>query len=317
MCHAWNVLLLVNRGKFSQRGISWRQCEFLCSCVSRLQSEALGKQFPSVLVALHLNLYSELSLKAAPLSPFLCCRLIAAALHNSGMLFLWPPLQKLHISHNGKEPEKAIAVSPMSRCKGFHPVGCYSLCLFVQAALSLNVSFCSLTPIPPSPSPPPAPPPSTASNPCEKNDGRGPCSHLCLINYNRTASCTCPHLMKLSPNKQSCFGEWEPACPAPFCSSLRWNSGVNSGTWRLASVVEKKSCTTLQDLVSIQDQMRTGFIIVQVLTRKIQFISMCFVLFFLFGFIFKSKNRIWKFGGNKKYFLTSVFINPVGVKNET
>eukprot|EP00066_Takifugu_rubripes_P020818 XP_011610084.1 PREDICTED: low-density lipoprotein receptor-related protein 1B [Takifugu rubripes] len=44
-----------------------------------------------------------------------------------------------------------------------------------------------------------------ASNPCETNDGRGPCSHLCLINYNRTASCTCPHLMKLSPNKQSCF----------------------------------------------------------------------------------------------------------------
>uniref|UniRef100_A0AAX7U7X7 EGF-like domain-containing protein n=1 Tax=Astatotilapia calliptera TaxID=8154 RepID=A0AAX7U7X7_ASTCA len=45
-------------------------------------------------------------------------------------------------------------------------------------------------------------------NPCEKNDGRGPCSHLCLINYNRTASCTCPHLMKLSTNKQSCFGEF-------------------------------------------------------------------------------------------------------------
>ena len=51
------------------------------------------------------------------------------------------------------------------------------------------------------------PPSTTASNPCEENDGRGPCSHLCLINYNRTASCTCPHLMKLSPNKQSCFGE--------------------------------------------------------------------------------------------------------------
>ncbi len=47
----------------------------------------------------------------------------------------------------------------------------------------------------------------SASNPCEENDGRGPCSHLCLISYNRTASCTCPHLMKLSPNKQSCFGE--------------------------------------------------------------------------------------------------------------
>uniref|UniRef100_A0A3B4FER3 LDL receptor related protein 1B n=1 Tax=Pundamilia nyererei TaxID=303518 RepID=A0A3B4FER3_9CICH len=47
--------------------------------------------------------------------------------------------------------------------------------------------------------------PSRQPQPCEKNDGRGPCSHLCLINYNRTASCTCPHLMKLSTNKQSCF----------------------------------------------------------------------------------------------------------------
>lgn len=58
----------------------------------------------------------------------------------------------------------------------------------------------------------------SASNPCEKNDGRGPCSHLCLINYNRTASCTCPHLMKLSPNKQSCFGE--PEHPPHFSCSL-------------------------------------------------------------------------------------------------
>lgn len=49
----------------------------------------------------------------------------------------------------------------------------------------------------------------SASNPCEENDGRGPCSHLCLINYNRSVSCTCPHLMKLSANKQSCFGKWE------------------------------------------------------------------------------------------------------------
>ncbi|XP_016375775.1 low-density lipoprotein receptor-related protein 1B-like [Sinocyclocheilus rhinocerous] len=43
-----------------------------------------------------------------------------------------------------------------------------------------------------------------ASNPCEDNDGRGPCSHLCLIDYNRTASCSCPHLMKLSLNNRSC-----------------------------------------------------------------------------------------------------------------
>ncbi|TRY84843.1 hypothetical protein DNTS_002284 [Danionella cerebrum] len=43
-----------------------------------------------------------------------------------------------------------------------------------------------------------------ASNPCEGNDGRGPCSHLCLIDYNRTASCSCPHLMKLTINNRSC-----------------------------------------------------------------------------------------------------------------
>uniref|UniRef100_A0A8C9TUU4 Low density lipoprotein receptor-related protein 1Ba n=1 Tax=Scleropages formosus TaxID=113540 RepID=A0A8C9TUU4_SCLFO len=44
-----------------------------------------------------------------------------------------------------------------------------------------------------------------ASNPCEANDGRGPCSHLCLIGYNRTAACACPHLMKLSPDNTSCI----------------------------------------------------------------------------------------------------------------
>ncbi|XP_048876028.1 low-density lipoprotein receptor-related protein 1B-like isoform X1 [Brienomyrus brachyistius] len=43
-----------------------------------------------------------------------------------------------------------------------------------------------------------------ASNPCEANQGHGRCSHLCLIGFNRTAACTCPHLMKLSPSNRSC-----------------------------------------------------------------------------------------------------------------
>uniref|UniRef100_A0A672N2P7 Low-density lipoprotein receptor-related protein 1B-like n=1 Tax=Sinocyclocheilus grahami TaxID=75366 RepID=A0A672N2P7_SINGR len=43
-------------------------------------------------------------------------------------------------------------------------------------------------------------------NPCAGNKGRGPCSHLCLINYNGSASCSCPHLMKLSANNRSCQG---------------------------------------------------------------------------------------------------------------
>nr|XP_033800021.1 low-density lipoprotein receptor-related protein 1B [Geotrypetes seraphini] len=44
-----------------------------------------------------------------------------------------------------------------------------------------------------------------APNPCAAGNGRGPCSHLCLINYNRSAACACPHLMKLSPDKKTCF----------------------------------------------------------------------------------------------------------------
>uniref|UniRef100_A0A672N2Q2 Low-density lipoprotein receptor-related protein 1B-like n=1 Tax=Sinocyclocheilus grahami TaxID=75366 RepID=A0A672N2Q2_SINGR len=47
---------------------------------------------------------------------------------------------------------------------------------------------------------------SSAPNPCAGNKGRGPCSHLCLINYNGSASCSCPHLMKLSANNRSCQG---------------------------------------------------------------------------------------------------------------
>ncbi|KAJ8247101.1 hypothetical protein GJAV_G00258730 [Gymnothorax javanicus] len=43
-----------------------------------------------------------------------------------------------------------------------------------------------------------------ASNPCAGNNGKGPCSHLCLINYNQTAACACPHLMKLAPNNRTC-----------------------------------------------------------------------------------------------------------------
>lgn len=78
-------------------------------------------------------------------------------------------------------------------CQAFisaHLITCYAE--FSQMIPSLLLSFPFL---------------HSASNPCEENDGRGPCSHLCLINYNHTASCTCPHLMKLSTNKQSCYGE--------------------------------------------------------------------------------------------------------------
>ncbi|XP_029548487.1 low-density lipoprotein receptor-related protein 1 [Salmo trutta] len=44
-----------------------------------------------------------------------------------------------------------------------------------------------------------------APNPCAANDEMGPCSHLCLINYNQTFSCACPHLMKLGADKHTCY----------------------------------------------------------------------------------------------------------------
>uniref|UniRef100_A0A8C7TCU9 EGF-like domain-containing protein n=1 Tax=Oncorhynchus mykiss TaxID=8022 RepID=A0A8C7TCU9_ONCMY len=44
-----------------------------------------------------------------------------------------------------------------------------------------------------------------APNPCAANNGTGPCSHLCLINYNQTFSCACPHLMKLGADKHACY----------------------------------------------------------------------------------------------------------------
>uniref|UniRef100_A0A8C4Z0G3 EGF-like domain-containing protein n=1 Tax=Gadus morhua TaxID=8049 RepID=A0A8C4Z0G3_GADMO len=46
-----------------------------------------------------------------------------------------------------------------------------------------------------------------APNPCAANEGLGPCSHLCLINYNQTFSCACPHLMKLGEDRHTCY-EW-------------------------------------------------------------------------------------------------------------
>lgn len=50
----------------------------------------------------------------------------------------------------------------------------------------------------------------SAPNPCDGNDGRGPCSHLCLINYHQTFSCACPHLMKLGTDRHTCYGNIPP-----------------------------------------------------------------------------------------------------------
>lgn len=50
-----------------------------------------------------------------------------------------------------------------------------------------------------------------APNPCAAKDGKEPCSHLCLINYNKSFSCACPHLMKLGPDRRTCYGRHEHA----------------------------------------------------------------------------------------------------------
>lgn len=62
-----------------------------------------------------------------------------------------------------------------------------------------------------------------APNPCEANGGKGRCSHLCLINYNSTYSCACPHLMKLAKDNTTCYGKgkgrhWSPLTPKAYVS---------------------------------------------------------------------------------------------------
>ncbi|GIY95885.1 low-density lipoprotein receptor-related protein 1B [Caerostris extrusa] len=41
------------------------------------------------------------------------------------------------------------------------------------------------------------------SNPCKDNNGG--CSHLCLLNFNNTRTCDCPHLMSLAADKKTCY----------------------------------------------------------------------------------------------------------------
>lgn len=45
----------------------------------------------------------------------------------------------------------------------------------------------------------------SAPNPCAINNGG--CSHLCLLNYNNTVGCRCPHLKRLMPDKKTCEGK--------------------------------------------------------------------------------------------------------------
>ncbi|XP_048772894.2 low-density lipoprotein receptor-related protein 1-like isoform X3 [Ostrea edulis] len=42
----------------------------------------------------------------------------------------------------------------------------------------------------------------SSSNPCAENNGN--CSHLCLISYNNTVGCVCPHLMELASDGKTC-----------------------------------------------------------------------------------------------------------------
>ncbi|XP_035218425.1 low-density lipoprotein receptor-related protein 1-like isoform X2 [Stegodyphus dumicola] len=46
-------------------------------------------------------------------------------------------------------------------------------------------------------------PRGNGSNPCEKDNGG--CSHLCLLSFNNTRTCDCPHLMSLASDKKTCY----------------------------------------------------------------------------------------------------------------
>uniref|UniRef100_A0A8C3UEY4 EGF-like domain-containing protein n=1 Tax=Catharus ustulatus TaxID=91951 RepID=A0A8C3UEY4_CATUS len=102
-----------------------------------------------------------------------------------------------------------------------------------------------------------SPVPFAAPNPCEANGGKGPCSHLCLINYNRTLSCACPHLMKLDKDNTTCYGRGLPGemggmsgCsraeipPLPFSSQSLRSSCCTRGRWRSGAWTSTTPTTT-------------------------------------------------------------------------
>ncbi|XP_068223129.1 low-density lipoprotein receptor-related protein 1 isoform X3 [Palaemon carinicauda] len=45
--------------------------------------------------------------------------------------------------------------------------------------------------------------PRDGPNPCAKNNGG--CSHLCLLSFNGTYQCNCPHIMSLGPDEKTCI----------------------------------------------------------------------------------------------------------------
>nr|XP_045618524.1 low-density lipoprotein receptor-related protein 1B-like isoform X1 [Procambarus clarkii] len=45
--------------------------------------------------------------------------------------------------------------------------------------------------------------PRDAANPCKDNNGG--CSHLCLLSFNGTYQCNCPHIMSLGPDNKTCL----------------------------------------------------------------------------------------------------------------
>ncbi|KAG8200378.1 hypothetical protein JTE90_028559 [Oedothorax gibbosus] len=46
-------------------------------------------------------------------------------------------------------------------------------------------------------------PKGNATNPCKENNGG--CSHLCLLSFNSTRDCDCPHLMSLASDNKTCY----------------------------------------------------------------------------------------------------------------
>lgn len=83
-----------------------------------------------------------------------------------------------------------------------------------------------------------------ASNPCAANEGRGPCSHMCLINHNRSAACACPHLMKLSLDKKTCYGKF-----------FSWDLAIilNLWTWQINIALEIVSTEHFNDRFKKKD----------------------------------------------------------------
>lgn len=65
---------------------------------------------------------------------------------------------------------------------------------------------------------------------------------MCLIDHNRSAACACPHLMKLSSNKKTCYGKFLP----DLTETPKWILSDCMSIWIFLTVKQERFLMSLK-----------------------------------------------------------------------